>query len=507
IDYLLGSTLIAPDLASAVDLAKREARGFRIVTRDGEVIAVGGAMTGGSLDRRRLQILGRKKEIEELRRERSDALGFLAKGRAEAERIKEELARLEAEQEAAAARRRELIHALAAAAKTVEGLHAERRRLAEEVELLRLQLREGEEERDRLALRLEEAGAVLAAAEETLARDRAELAALEEELTRQRSEKDEILQALNDRRVALAAKAEEEKRHREALAGTEMLLRETLRAVEALAATRVEIEAGLAENAEEEARLVESHAGLEKAKGEAEAALGALLSAREEALAVQKRLETRLRGLRRERQGLAEQAHRRELSLGESRVRAETHLAHLLEDYGADWAERLAPEWEMTAEEAAARIEALRAEMRNLEPVNLGAIMEYEAKKARYEFLRRQSDDLARAKESLEKIIAEVERTIGRRFLETFAAVREAFGRLFRRLFAGGQADLVLLDPEAPLESGIEILAHPPGKRLQSLSLLSGGERAMTAIALLFAILEVKPTPFCLLDEIDATLD
>jgi len=204
---------------------------------------------------------------------------------------------------------------------------------------------------------------------------------------------------------------------------------------------------------------------------------------------------------------LAEQIHRRELSLGEARVRAENRLAYLQEEYGPDWAEKLASEWEMTAEEAAIQMEALRTQIRSLGPVNLGAIAEYEAKKARYDFLRRQSDDLAAAKESLEKIIAEVERTISRRFLETFAAIREAFGRLFRRLFAGGQADLVLLAPDSPLESGIEILAQPPGKRLQSLSLLSGGERAMTAIALLFAILEVKPTPFCILDEIDATLD
>ncbi|MGQ9780363.1 MAG: chromosome segregation protein SMC [Bacillota bacterium] len=507
VDYLLGNTLVAPDLAAAVALAKREAKGFRLVTREGEVISVGGAITGGTLDRRQPQILGRKKEIEDLRRQKEEVEASLAAGRAAAARLREELAELEAEQEATAARREEIAGALAASAKTVDSLRAERTRLEEELALIRLRLQEGEEEEKRLSSRLEAAAAALAAAEETLARDREELAKLEEELRRRREEKDQAVQALSERRVELAAKAEEEKRRREALLETERLLAEAEEALARLETAAGEIEAALAAQREEEVRLAETIAELEKAKSEAEAAVGNLSAAKEEAMGGQRKLEVRLRSLRRERQALAEQIHRRELSLGEARVRAENRLAHLLAEYGPDWAERLAPEWEMAPEEAALQIEALRAQMRGLGPVNLGAIAEYEAKKARYDFLRRQSDDLAGAKESLEKIIAEVERTISRRFLETFAAIREAFGRLFRQLFAGGQADLVLLDPDSPLESGIEILAQPPGKRLQSLSLLSGGERAMTAIALLFAILEVKPTPFCILDEIDATLD
>lgn len=211
--------------------------------------------------------------------------------------------------------------------------------------------------------------------------------------------------------------------------------------------------------------------------------------------------------MRRERNGLGDQAHRFELSLGEWRVRAETCRAHLLQEYGLGWEERLEQDWAHDRDEAAVTIESLRAEIRALGPVNPGAIAEYEGVRSRHEFLRRQSDDLNQAKESLRKIVAEVERTISRRFLETFNSVREVFIGLFQQLFTGGKADLLLLDPDNPLESGIEVVAQPPGKRLQSLTLLSGGERAMTAIALLFAILEVKPAPFCILDEIDATLD
>ncbi|NLG83279.1 MAG: chromosome segregation protein SMC [Firmicutes bacterium] len=507
VDYLLGNTLVAPDLATAVALAKREGKGFRLVTREGEVISVGGAITGGPLDRRQPQLLGRKKEIEDLRRRQEEVEASLAAGRAMVARLREEMAGLEAEQEAARSRREEIAGALAAASRTLESCRAERTRWEEELALARLKLQEDEEEGKRLVGQKEEAASALAAAEEILARHREELAGLEEELRRRREEKDQALQALSDHRVELAAKSEEEKRHREALEETERLLGEAEEELARCQAAVDEIEAALARRRAEEARLTETIAELEKAGAEAAAAVEELSAAKEEAGDDQRKRETRLRALRRERQALAEQIHRRELSLGEARIRVEDRLAHLEREYGPDWAEKLAPAWEMAPEEAARQVETLRLQMRNLGPVNLGAIAEYEAKKARYDFLRRQSDDLAEAKDSLEKIIAEVERTISRRFLETFAAVREAFGRLFRRLFAGGQADLVLLDPEAPLEAGIEILAQPPGKRLQSLSLLSGGERAMTAIALLFAILEVKPTPFCILDEIDATLD
>ena len=134
-------------------------------------------------------------------------------------------------------------------------------------------------------------------------------------------------------------------------------------------------------------------------------------------------------------------------------------------------------------------------------PVNLQAIEDYEKLTRRIKFLSNQHEDLTVARAKLEQVIEEIEKKIKVQFLETFSQIRRAFIDLFAELFSGGRADLQLLDPDDPLESGIEILAQPPGKRLQILSLLSGGERAMIAVALLFAILRVKPAPFCILDE------
>jgi chromosome segregation protein len=140
-------------------------------------------------------------------------------------------------------------------------------------------------------------------------------------------------------------------------------------------------------------------------------------------------------------------------------------------------------------------------------PVNLCALEEHESLQKRYEFLTSQQADLLEAKDFLLKAIARLDRESKALFREAFERIREEFREMFKRLFGGGRADLVLVDESDILESGIEIIARPPGKKLQTISLLSGGERAMTAISLLFAIFKVKPSPFCLLDEIDAPLD
>ncbi len=153
------------------------------------------------------------------------------------------------------------------------------------------------------------------------------------------------------------------------------------------------------------------------------------------------------------------------------------------------------------------RVDSLRAQLRHLGPVNPNAVTEYEQALSRYTFLTSQAEDLEHAIKSLKAAIAELDAVMRRRFEETFEAVALQFRAYFQTLFNGGTAKLVLTDPDDMVETGVEIVAQPPGRRLQSLALLSGGERALTATALLFAILTVNPTPFCILDEVDAALD
>ncbi|MNF98695.1 Chromosome partition protein Smc [compost metagenome] len=149
----------------------------------------------------------------------------------------------------------------------------------------------------------------------------------------------------------------------------------------------------------------------------------------------------------------------------------------------------------------------LKREISSLGDVNLGAIEEYARVSERFEFLNSQKDDLIEAKTTLYQVIREMDQEMSKRFKTTFDAIRSHFGVVFAKLFGGGRADLILSEPENMLDTGIEIVAQPPGKKLQNLQLLSGGERALTAIALLFSIIRVKPVPFCVLDEVEAALD
>ena len=140
-------------------------------------------------------------------------------------------------------------------------------------------------------------------------------------------------------------------------------------------------------------------------------------------------------------------------------------------------------------------------------PVNLDSIQEYEDVKQRYDFLNGQQNDLLKARDDLEKSMTELDDEVKTRFKHTFDTIAESFQKIFPVVFGGGKAKLELTEPDNLLETGIEIIAQPPGKKLQRLSLLSGGERALTAITLLFAMLQVNPVPFCVLDEVEAALD
>jgi len=153
------------------------------------------------------------------------------------------------------------------------------------------------------------------------------------------------------------------------------------------------------------------------------------------------------------------------------------------------------------------QINQLKEKLETIGTVNLLAVEEYESLKERYGFLSAQKQDLEKAKEELLEAIRKINRTTKQLFEQTFLAVRTAFSEYFRTLFSGGHAELILVDETNPLESGIDIVAKPPGKKPQQITLLSGGEKAMTVIALLFALFKVKPSPFCVLDEIDAPLD
>ena len=219
--------------------------------------------------------------------------------------------------------------------------------------------------------------------------------------------------------------------------------------------------------------------------------------------------ELEARAAARERESLRERLSAHELDVQEASLRRDQLLERIRERYGIDLASYEPPPEALERDHEARQAEAtrLRQSLDAMGDVHLGAIEEYEEVSERFRYLSEQKADLSLSIERLRNAIARINRTSRARFRETFEAVNEQFKKTFPRLFLGGRAHLSLTEAEDVLESGIEITAQPPGKRLQNVNLLSGGEKALTAIALLFAVFAVKPSPFFLLDEVDAALD
>ena len=198
----------------------------------------------------------------------------------------------------------------------------------------------------------------------------------------------------------------------------------------------------------------------------------------------------------------------KEVLLGKYDVKLDNLLVNLSENYSITYEYACSNyELDMNEEDARAKVEALKKEIASLGEVNTGAIGEYERVSERYEFLLKQSKDLEDSSDELNNIITEMDKIMTQKFKTTFEAISKEFNHVFRALFKGGRGTLKLTDPEDLLNTGIEIEAEPPGKKLNSIGLLSGGEKTLTAIAVLFAILNVKPSPFCILDEVEAALD
>ncbi len=419
--------------------------------------------------------------------------------------------------------------ALADAAGRVSEFEA-RHRAAREAEVL------GEQQAAHVARRLQELTAQIE--EQELARDLAESTGRAIDETRQEieAETERITRRIEDIRGALERYDETRTQRLTArhaieleVAEAEAELRAVEREIEHLTAGEQALDAARTERAAERSRLEEEIERLEEEKratgeeiealnGELDRAQAELRSRLEGAREIEERrglFESELKTLRRDHSEVVERRH--DLQLARQQIEHErgTLLAHLAESYdGTTDLGSLTERHPLTEEERELGLDTLgrgleevRRKLANLGPVNMLALEEFEQESTRLEFLAGQRDDLVDARRQLEEAIRRINRTARDLFVETFENVRASYDATFKTLFEGGQADIRLTDPEDPLESPIEIVASPRGKRIASINLLSGGERALTALSLLFAIYRVKPSPFCILDEVDAPLD
>ena len=507
-DSLLGRTVIAEDLTSGIAIQRAARYQLRLVTLEGDVMHSGGSMTGGSVQSRMTSLLSRTREIEEtekalarLEQEFSSLRAEYAKGEEERASLKQERAGLYDElhrQEVACARAETQLKA------ALDEQNGNKRRVERVVQ-----------ERARLSAQLEEVQASLAHLEsqqqdaESSTDDRqAAVRQLQQEIYALRGETEKLRSEVSDERVNLASR----KRGLEArIAERDRFAAEAEDTERMLAESEETLKACLSELAENSGALSRDSEALESGKRELNEARKNFDAAEEKRKASQKRLQAlndEIDALRANLDDFSDRHHRSELQLARVEAEFKQMQDRIWEDYELTYAgAEDFRQADFKLSESEKRIAAIRQRIRAMGTVNVAAVDEYRHTCERVDEMTAQRDDLLKAEADLQHIVEELEQKMETQFRQQFALMNENFQRTFVKLFGGGKAELRLTDPKDSLNCGIEIVAQPPGKKLQMLSLLSGGERALTAIAILFAILDLKPTPFCILDEIEAALD
>lgn len=508
VDYLLCRVLIAEDMDSAIRLSKKDIGGFRIVTREGEVINSYGAITGGRFKNRTANLLDRKKEISKL----NDEITAFEKRAKELEKARE----TETEARISLRSERDSLRA------EITELEIESNVLRTDKEHAESLVREDEGAAEKFRSEMETIGSDIARAAELIEghktkieeaeKEYAEAEAKVEELLTEAEEIKPVIEADNEQIVALKVKIGENEsrvlsgnemieRVRDTVTELEMVIEENKLTEEDLKDQREKLTTTGEQSGDKERELSADKALLEEKIGNITAKLEEIRAENDSLLASQRSGRETLEAVRDERYKLEVKTARNETLL-------DTQKDKLWDEFEVSYAEALDMRDEnfaITAGNKESR--AIRLRLAELGDVNIGAIEEYKAVSKRYGFMTEQEADLTKAMDELNEIIANMDKSIKIRFKENFDRVVVNFEESFRELFGGGYAELRLEDESRPLESGIEITAQPPGKKLKNINLLSGGEKTLTAIALMFAVLKAKPTPFVILDEVEAALD
>lgn len=507
--FLFGDVWIISDLQQALELWSRDSLWKTLVTLEGEVLHPSGVLTGGSREQIGSGTFHRKRAIRELTVRAEDLRQQVHVIEQKQEQILSSVKNLEA----SIASLTQFLHRedlqIVSETKELDQNQQELKRWLQNIETLEFeenQLAEGlvEIQEQELAtqrslqrsefLKNEKEG-TLGRGQEDLQQLKADIEALGAEVTEGRVR----LVSLQEKKQSLEQNLE---RLRRVTRETEALLakyreeaQESLRQITALEKQRqavaAELEVQLAEHQEMQTHLV---------------------SKKEQLLQEREKLEQAEKAGR-ERRGKLQALQGQKSDLSMKFMELDLNLKHLLanieEKYRVNPADLLAGEdgQDYFAPEAQARLAELKNLIESMGEVNLLAIQEYEESNARLEFLSTQEADLVQSLEALDQAIKKINRTTRKRFAATFEAVNQKFKEIFTTLFNGGRAELVLTDEANLLETGVDIISQPPGKKLQNVSLLSGGEKALTAVALIFALFLINPSPFCLLDEVDAPLD
>lgn len=505
---LLGRVIIAKDMDAALVLARKSGFRCRIVTLEGDVINPGGAMTGGSQNSKGANLLGRSRELGELQQEIAALQTKLETNRHEHNELSQFLGCIREQIDQLQEHKQQLKISLAGEEQVLAQLAQDINRLQKMHQVLQAEVTVQRNIQDGAQHKITALTSEIELLEHTDRDKKDAIAVYQAELEQRQLLYQTITADITELKIRLAATEQEElnagrilerimQERQGYLAEKQIKLDELVSTDINLQALATEIEQLSAVKHTLEAEREDKALGLAQHKTE-----------RYRILTENTQLEKTIRDIRRKTQDLQGKWHEMQMSKARFEFDYENNRQYLFDNYDVNW-DMACRTFILAMEVEAAEVQLAqdREYMRDMGTVNVSSIEEYEKVSTRFEFLNRQSLDLEEAQTALRMVIAEMDITMRKQFMETFQAIGREFMTVFGELFGGGFAELQLLDKENVLESGIEIIAQPPGKKLQQLSLLSGGERALTVIALLFSILRVRPTPFCVVDEIDAALD
>lgn len=503
-ENLLGMTVVAKTLAGASAIAKLLGYKFRIVTLDGDVVNAGGSLTGGGA-KGQSTVFSRKAELETLTAQLSKMIASIKTANSKIGDSKMSVAQHMHDTEKYRQLRESVRQEMLSADSVLRELDMEIRTIESEISLAERGIAGSENVGAELQNRKKELLERHELIKSSLDSTQKEVETLERLAANRRNE-EAALMAKNSELREQAAILREQKGHQQSsIAEMEQSLQQLVQKMTALEVDRdlyAEHELGIDLTPEEIASNIDRSA---KEKSAIEQSLYDERNNRIQIATALEKQEDLLKLLRVDEGKAVSSLNEINVAVSRLEVKYESITSRLLDEYG------LYPDFDARSDfdvdATRNRVDLLKSEIESLGSVNPSAIQEFKEVSERHAFLTEQRNDLLEAKNTLNEAMSEMDREMEMRFGTTFNAVRNRFHVVFKEMFGGGDADLILTEPDNLLETGVEIVARPPGKKLQNLSLLSGGERALTAITLLFSIIEVRPVPFCILDEVEAALD
>lgn len=507
VEHVMGHVLVTKTLKDANEIAQMTHRRFRVVTLEGDVVNPGGAMSGGATQRKGPSLFTRDHELEEVQARLDKAKHVIADKTEEVEKMRASVASLIEEIEQEEEHITESRMLAQQYRDTYYQYETKYTSVKDQLELTKADYTQFLEDQSLYKEQVKTLKSELV----TIEKQAQSIEKSIEELTEQQASFESDRQAhQNLMHRSEVEHAEHNERFKNQQYKVRTLKKQLDEANDQYDTYQieynqlVELEKASGQITQFEERIRESTKDIEKINKQ----IQLKRSKRYDETTWIESEERELKETQKSAQSLLQDIQKKEVQENRMDVELENLLSHLQQEYTLTY-ERAANEYPFVedVDQAKEKVEEIKQSIAQLGTVNLGAIEEYDRITERNEFLTEQREDLVQGKETLYEIIREMDDEMKTRFSETFNHIKDEFSVVFKELFGGGSAKLQLTDPHNLLDTGIDIIAQPPGKKLQHLGLLSGGERSLTAIALLFAILRVRPVPFCVLDEVEAALD